>query len=367
MIAWRNYRGILAVGVCLAASLVVIDLVLPLLARPFTSWLARQQAPMGWNHLEDADRIVAGLVRQYRRGDVAPDAPLGIYVGLSTGRAGIDPNILHEDDCHETRYVGFCGFGKSLEHLLLLCGPLFRSPFKPMTAILCVHEGWLVGSPAAEPAAHVNPLSALSRHDWRQAAKAVRDWPWIIAYRTDINYTIRRVVYEARASLFDCLHLAADVFSPPDPDPWLPPKTDIRPDVNRADDGFLGEQLRGWYRWFEPQEYETHEQAQIAWLVQLIGRFRERGARVFVLVMPEHTVPRRRIPPSAYSFLRAALAKEFDGAPPVVLLDFRAVLPDSMFYDYVHVNQAGRAELSHRLAQAMRRKSEKVAKTKRIV
>ena len=72
-----------------------------------------------------------------------------------------------------------------------------------------------------------------------------------------------------------------------------------------------------------------------------------------IVVMPEQSTFRERIPDEARRFLFDQLEQAF-GVPPADIWDLCDAIPDSMFWDAMHLNDEGRAEFSRQLAEAIR-------------
>ena len=108
--------------------------------------------------------------------------------------------------------------------------------------------------------------------------------------------------------------------------------------------------LRGYY---DPQAFSrSHEQA--ASLVKLIERLRARRAMVVIVLMPEHSTLRQRVPPEAMAALLDPLTRRFAEEIPLII-DVRDAIPDSGFNDISHLNDAGRALFTPLLAETIHR------------
>jgi hypothetical protein len=71
-----------------------------------------------------------------------------------------------------------------------------------------------------------------------------------------------------------------------------------------------------------------------------------------LVLMPESSPLRTHAPAGAELRLRGALA---EGGFNFSILDFRAALPDSVFYDYAHLNASGGKRFSRDLAASLGR------------
>ena len=108
--------------------------------------------------------------------------------------------------------------------------------------------------------------------------------------------------------------------------------------------------LRGYY---DPRAFSrSHEQA--ASLVKLIEQLQARRAMVVIVLTPEHSTLRQRVPPEAMAALLDPLTRRFaQDIPPII--DVRDAIPDSGFTDISHLNDAGRALFTPLLAEMIHR------------
>ncbi len=88
---------------------------------------------------------------------------------------------------------------------------------------------------------------------------------------------------------------------------------------------------------------------QINALVKLISDLQARGTKVVLVMMPEHSYLRGRLPAIAMEHLQESLASDL-GANDPPLVDCRDALPDDDFADISHVNTDGRSDFSKLLA-----------------
>jgi hypothetical protein len=107
--------------------------------------------------------------------------------------------------------------------------------------------------------------------------------------------------------------------------------------------------------WFEPANYSaTGTNARD--LVATIREARSHDMEVIVLLLPEPSLFRARVPREATLCLQEALRDGFGGKAPLVI-DFRDLLPDRMFHDHVHLLSEGRSATTVRLIEALRTRS----------
>jgi hypothetical protein len=75
--------------------------------------------------------------------------------------------------------------------------------------------------------------------------------------------------------------------------------------------------------------------------------------RGFVVLIPESSTYRAKLPPDAAYHLTHTLPKVLGEAAPVVL-DYRSVASDDEFYNINHLSSQGRIRMTKRLADALK-------------
>jgi hypothetical protein len=356
MVDWSRSRGLAGMGVCLGLAILAINFTLLVTAGPVPAWLIPQPVPMPWDAVEEIDGTLAGLVARTGRGDLNQDERLSVYIGTSTARQGIEPGLLATGEGRGERYAGLCGSGGDIDHLRRVACPLLRSGLRPRRVIVCVHATWLVGQPNILAPSPLNPVPPLLACRWREVARAVKRWDWLRTKRVYVNHFVRSALYETRVALFDRLDLDMEAFSPPRPDPWQPPSRRGYP--QQVDAEFLQDQMDSFtgYGWFDQTEYDRVGRPHAEVLADVVNRLRDLDSEVLVVLMPEHSALRSRIPALAVDILTGVLRHRTGGAQSVV--DFRATRPDSEFIDYCHLNNMGRVNFSTQLANWLRARPE---------
>jgi hypothetical protein len=341
-ISLARYRGPLPVAASLALSVVSINFCLLWLTGAAPRGFVQAQAYLDWKYFEQAADTVAGLVHAYRASPGAEKKPFLLYTGLSTAIEGVDPRSLAAHDGCDAPVVGICATGGSMYTLLALQEALLRSDLSPSLVVVCLHPEWLAGL-LYEPPESLNPIGPLRRADWREAVQRILWWDWIRNSLFYSNQAAFKVLYTAR------LHLgtvaSVDPWRQPEPSDFFAHQTDAQVQAQMA--RFAG------FGWFDRRRYALEQETQAASLRTLISSFRARGAEVLLVILPEASAFRTRVPPEAKRFLLDYLRREFIAAPPPVF-DYRDAIPDSGFSDYLHMNDAGRAEFTIRLAAAIR-------------
>ena len=341
-------------GLCVLAALVLGDWLLASVAGRWPRWLLPEEDPIGWEGTETAARKVAGVAVEKRRRRAGTGEGLAVILGRSTAREGLDPSMLEAGDLGSLRWLSLYGSGGSLNFMTDLADILFFSKLNPEVVVLAINPYMLAGHPY-RPHDPCGDATAVIRHLWgrefysaRIALSALMESrSWILAHRRIINHQVRVGSFRARLRLFRACGLEPDSLRPPDPDPWK---------VQRL--GYPPHQSEDYLRWvlisaerlgrFSPSIYSV-QSTQARALAEIITRSRQRGARVYVVLMPERSVWRKHVPAEADRCLQAVLGQYFGETPPPVI-DLRASLADEMFSDHYHLNESGMKAASRLLA-----------------
>jgi hypothetical protein len=148
------------------------------------------------------------------------------------------------------------------------------------------------------------------------------------------------------------MNLDVEAFCAPNPDPWQPPPRLGYPQHSDAE--FLRGQIKGFEElgWLDPKSYDRIGREPAEALASLVDELSARAGAVVIVLMPEHTAFRRRVPDLAVEMLVSALERQGGGSHSVA--DFRAAIPDAEFTDYCHLNDTGRAHFTAQLARWLR-------------
>ena len=171
-------------------------------------------------------------------------------------------------------------------------------------------------------------------------------WFWV--HRGDVSHAIDLLLLDARMRMFQFFDVRLDEV---ELDPWHEMiRMNLPESVSEAGLKAKIKQygLRGYY---DPQAY-AQSRDQAATLIELISRFRARRADVVIVLMPEHSALRQRIPSEAMKALLAPLNRAFEGNMPPVF-NFRDAIEDSGFMDISHMNSRGLAQFSPLLAETL--------------
>jgi hypothetical protein len=282
-----------------------------------------------------------------------PKEPLAVLLGFSTVREAFVPSRLaNEPGGAQFKWLNLGGSGASFFELKYYVEPLLRSHLKPELVVLGMHPVWMAGrlsNPKLVDAGPGTVLATLSRRRFGELKAEVIEWSWLAFNRNRTNLGLRRVFAWSREAVFLEAGLPQSVLYPPSRDPWR----EERRYEGQVDEKLRATQMGAWERfhWFETEHYgETAREAADA--LAVIKACQALANRVVLVYMPEGEALRERIPPAAQAAFEREVLARLETRPLVI--DLRAQLPESAFYDHIHVNESGRPIASTLLAQHFR-------------
>lgn len=280
--------------------------------------------------------------------------PLGVILGLSTVREGVVESELERQDAHGLRWLNLGGSGASFYELAYYTHVLAVSSLRPKIIVIGAHPFLMAGrilTPRRIDSSPSAVLAALRERDSAGAAERLKRWSWLVFNRNRLTLNLQRALAAAHMQLFQGFGLPLSSVFPPSPNPWLV----SRRYEGRAAEGVLATQMSQWqgFRWFDASRY-TEDSVEIEAFQRLLRDCRRISDRVIVLEMPEAQALRIRMPPVARTTLEEA-ARSFDRE--LELVDLSGALPEDAFHDYTHVASNGRALLTAKLVEYLKRGS----------
>jgi hypothetical protein len=333
------------------ACVVIVDAALSGLTSLDPEWLPHRFAGTGF--VRDIDQRVAAASMAYATGEVPSDAPLVVLLGLSNLREGVDLNRLSSATGLDARYLGLCGAGGVLNTMIRQCESLLASDLRPALAIIGTTEFLPVDPVVVYAESEASRSNAPSpAPSLRDRLRSIANLSWLRSRRGDL----RMAAEDEFATMHFALVRAIGDASARNPltDPWremirlgLPESvTDQARATQLA--AYEGRGL------FDPSAYEHPSvTAELEGLGLLIDSLRERGSEVVVVLLPESTALRDRIPAIAVDRFREAIATRLPRQDDDIV-DLRAFLDDDGFADISHPNSVGRLRLSDRLSELIR-------------
>jgi hypothetical protein len=323
-------------------------------------------------------RIAGALAKTRRDAGHKPD--LGVLLGASAVGMDIDPTLLEAErgPTAPARWLSLYANGANASDLRGLSELLFMDGPPTKLLVLGLHPSLLARSDSYL----TDPTRIDTRDFWRayeaghltsarQELAALMLVPmnrWF-PERTRIGHQSRVLAAKLKRSLFAALGLGADSLYAPDVDPWTVRLliADERAEGRVADgarrvaarelqegpmrEGLFGEvKDKGWYTAasYSPEGPQSRD------LIDTIRAARSRGIEVVILLLPERSDLRSRVPAEAMTCLNETLRRAFEGTGAAPVVDLRDTIADDQFHDTLHLNQKGRAETSRRLAEYLR-------------
>jgi hypothetical protein len=336
----RPVIGVLAV---IAVALVLVSVMLAAVFGVAPEPLRRAEV-LDPNEYQRIGEQIAAVEREGGTPKRGGRQPLAVVLGLSTAREDIDAATLGPALCGGMQVLNLGSSGGSYRELAFYLQTVRYTHLRSALTVLAVHPVWLAGRIQPPPArSGRDELAAMLSHGpSRSAAKELaREWIWLYANRLGMHAALVNALERLRERVAERYGLdMRQRFPDGHASPW---SAHVAYRGSRASGEFLNEQLRAWhdYGWFDARNFSASG-SEAESLRQLMGETRALGDRVVIVLLPEHSAARWRIPDAAAATFRAVVS----GGDSVPILDLRARLPDSLFYDYAHVNAGGRARVT---------------------
>lgn len=341
MIALIRFRPYLSIAGWLLVLLATINGVLRLLAdTPVLGWLPKVTAGTGF--LEDNRQRVESAQGEYEQGRIGSDEYLCAIIGLSNIREAVSLKGISDEAGLPCRYLGLGGAGVGMPDFSGQARVLLDSELRPDLVLIGIGPHQLVDTRPKPSAIHLSFLDSLRRGDFRNAAIAARNEFWFHARRPDISITVDAALLDARAAMFRSFGVHLQESGANHRSPWREMIRAIFAEHFSEATLKEEEQFFADLGVFDRETYTNSPKASVT-LVRLITDFRARGAVVVVVLMPENSRMRKRMPPNIREVVAQPLRQAFgEDMPPV--LDLRDTVEDEGFVDLTHLNQRGSAK-----------------------
>ncbi len=331
-------------------TLVVNGVLQGLSAASILTWPPRILAGNGY--LDDNRQRVDAARDEYRHGLIKSDDHLGAFVGISNLREDIDLKTVQDLAGSNWRFLGLGGAGFAVSDIAPHAEALLASDLRPDLVVLGIGLHQLIDIPPTSGAFNPGVAEYLRRGDVRNVAIGIRDWLWFYSRRQDVSVSTESAVLDARERLFHRWNVHVDETRANRRSPW---REMIKADwPEHFSSNTLGEEEQFFERLgvFDASTYR-HPSKSTEVLMQLLQRFRRRQASVVLLLLPQHSRLRQRIPGDALDLLAATLQRAFpeDAIP---LLDFRAAIDDDGFVDLPHLNRPASVRFTRLMMERLR-------------
>ncbi len=352
----RRARGLLIALSAVAAVMMAYSVILHATLGRAETWLHdRGQAFMVPNSIEVGARRVLGIRRERESGLVDSKSHLGLMIGPSVLQQGIDPAVLTAELGEDYRWANLRCSAPAHENNLLT-KVIYRSGLRPDALIVVCNPGILVAdldTRADRPRPDLGTLRDDLAHRRLERVRAdlidLTFVPWNLAFpsRGQVFTLVDRFLFLTKLSMFQSRGWGVESLYAPDPRPWFeyyPPSAPADDEVNRNIMRFIG--IKGW---LDPAQYRS-DGTSFALLRDLFQITHAHGTRSFILLVPESSAYRAKLPPNRAEHLMTTLPRVLGDAAPVIL-DYREVAPDEDFININHLSPQGRINLTRRLAR----------------
>lgn len=349
-----NIKTIILAAAAIAAVFSIIVALGVLLPTP--KILMPEGIPMGWANVSYYGQKVATLEAAYNKNKIDPSTSFGFILGASVVREDFDPEIVSKVCDRGVRWVVFSNSGGCLKKMEYLSRPLFLSRVKPAVAVLGIYPTLLTGQlipPHIRRQNQIGNFKDIFNGNSKADVDRLLKKAWVFSKRKEMNDILKHSLYRIRLRMFQWFELGPDALFAANPkiNPFGADYKHYR--TPRGPKYHLKRQMTYWnlYGWFNPRAYQNNN-GQAEALVRVIEDFQSRGTQVLIVLMPESTQLRSLEPPEALQALESVLENAFP-AGTVPVIDMRDSMPEEYFYDFAHLNWAGRKLFSHRFAKTI--------------
>jgi hypothetical protein len=323
MLQLARYRGPAVVVAGLLTWLVVVDIALTATVGFTGGWLPNSELPNDTLVFTVTGGKISGILAEPEPVGLGTQKPFGVFLGQSSLGATVESDVVEEQDGLPHRWLNLHGWGSSVTLVREVAELLFLSDLRPNAVIIAINPFMLIGTDF--PTQH----AFLAEEE----GKKIKQWIWVYNNRAPVNHGCRMLLRRIKLGL--CRQRILD-FRPiyaATPDPWKPSPGRRLPQESAAAQAHRLEHFRK-LGWFEPGRYSPETASSHA-LVELIRESRARGAKVGIILMPEHSALRARIPVEGVRCFAEINRINFRD-DPVPLYDLRDRIPDDWFNDVGH-------------------------------
>lgn len=333
----QQFKIILRMCGAVLLSLLVANAALVLTSAVFPDWLPRQF--FGVDFLVENRERAQGVAELYEEGTLTDDDRFVVILGLSSASEGITLEELTYRSRDSVHFLGLGGAGRNMRDLARYAEPLITSDARPVLAVFAINLFHLVDPVSFTEGFIANMQKVQTGYDFLGI--------WMLRRRQDVKAAIDFRIDRTRTSLFKYfdvkLHNTAD--------PW---REFVRMGLpqTQLDSGWQKNIERYGQRGYYDADSFRRSTIQVGFFVELLTAFAKRNTDIMVVLMPEHSLLRARIPVTAMDALLEPLDLRFGVNMPAVV-DLRDSIPDSGFKDISHLNQEGRKLFGEDFAAAI--------------
>ncbi len=375
IIAPSRMKGFALTMAALALAIALLGILAKIGASRVSQAMADGDSTMEGGQENIVGGRIAGVLAEIHNGTIRPDTELGVILGASAVGMDIEPSTLEAAAGPKipSRWLSLSANGANMSDIRGLTELVTGSKLHVKLLVLGVHPTLLAHSDHYLS----DPTEADARPFWTEleagnlnAAKdlfaglMLTPLNRLFRERTRIGHQSRVLTANAKRRLFAAMGLGADSLFAPVHDPWsvrllIPddesPVRAGRVSAREIQEGALHDHHLGEVKdkgWYDPVSYAAND-ANARDLVATIREVRSSGIEVVLLLLPERSDLRSRVPREATLCLRETILDNFNGDAPVVI-DVRDAIPDDLFHDSVHLRNEARSLTTLRLIEALR-------------
>jgi hypothetical protein len=316
--AIMRLRSLLLACVAVGVGLAVVDVGLRCALGADPGWMP----PRFYNYARHFGDRIARVELMKRAGQV-DEKRLVVVMGTSSVQFGLDPGTLEQNDPLGRHWLVLGTSGASILNVGIDTEPFMDSSLHPSVILVAMHV-WMLHRDD-----HIEHRSAPSSFDRIS---------WLGRHHLDLENLLVIECDRAFLGVGRLLNRPYWEIYTPAQDPWRERFDFQRDHLPPSDLAWQWESLQ-----FESaaNQYQGNDY-EVNCFCRLIRQLREHCQRVVCVLMPESS-PLRPDATAAEASFRQAVAALGQG---LEIVDLRASMPDSMLYDYNHLNSAGRAKFS---------------------
>jgi hypothetical protein len=274
----------------------------------------------------------------------ASDDHLVAVIGMSSVKADLDPSVLGANDPLRRKWLCVGAEGRNITQVSLYARSLLASRLKPRLVVLAIHPFMLRATVRDSWEHRFDPIGHLRQGERRLL---VNDFFWLGRNQYTLEDEANFLADRARERVRSGVGLPFFDWYPIDNRPWDSWNKYVGA---KAPEDYLENQREGFAAELTPDQFGP-DNGQPQALRQLVKQIRDHGSDAICVLMPESSQFRALYPPVVVNGFGAAVAAASTPGRPVPVIDLRESMPDEMFYDYSHLNAAGRLEFSARLGR----------------
>jgi hypothetical protein len=318
-----RYRGVALVAIGIVIALGCLDAALTAAVGFTGRFLPNGESPTDGSVYTDTGARIARLLSEPRGTNAGAGAPLGILFGQSTLGSGVDARVLEENDDSELRWANLNGWGGSINRTRDIADLFFASGLKPDVVLLCINPYMLVG----------HEFEIEHKQALRKPGGSIRPWIWAYDNRFVVNHLSRELWHRAKLGLLRAFRFGFTALYRPSRDHDDSSRRKRLPSLSAKE---LAERVEGEAElgWFDPHRYDP-EGSNARSLVEIVRESRKAGSKVGIILLPERSIHRDRIPPEAIRCFDEINRRNFPD-DPVPVYNLRDRIPDDQFIDTDH-------------------------------